>query len=1207
MLQAGGATGSRHQLTVTPSLTRAFWSKAFVRPGNTVQLQAQFQNIPDGTSVVVNVTAICSTQAVVPKSPPTEGSVEQGRCLFDWYAQVDGIADEDMPLTAFMFTIGVPDLGIEGTCLQPLTVGAFGALIESIDRTFCPGVESLHVKYSIADPTNFVRAGLLRVFGNHYQDASYPDPECVVYQRLLSPEELRSGRHELTWQGFTNAAQGPLAIDESCPRYVTPLFSPYIVDILLLDRACDDANAWPDDALPSMPHPTLFSGLGLAAAGSNTEIAEPDEPATHAAFEVVVGGLDLEHGEWAPDGEIDGRTALAQLQLNELGYFSGPVDDVVGPLTQAALLEFKRNHWEVDPHPEIPGTFVPNPSRPLGHAKANALEADLDEATWRALAAQETPRNYLSPELNPDLSPELPPKQPSELSEETSSHPNQIPNRNAAARVFVDGTVFFQEASEFFDPATEKAGVSKPEREKQWMPRPWIPVVARPRLLDREGRLASADQSKFGSAGLRILWRVIDPPESHDGLGFPHDKFTDLVQAEHEVRVVAVDSIDTLAGVQQRLTRMGYDCGGETTLGSATQKAVEDFQSDEGISEDGLGDNTRTAIDSRHGPLHTQTLQEIAEPHGLDKFALMNDPKNADLSEIDDWQIPVGTTVFVPPFAGFSEYVLHKEGLPEVYVDAVVKSLSGDEGPQGWAADNAPAQVSDGPMYGTRDENHRGVSALRHGDDLFHLLPWSAEEVDDEELGRGQVLAVPTPESGPARGASGVFFVPSILAGDNYQLQARIDWTKDGQANELGNTPWLEQRYADVPALVQSGVMTVWRAVEVAEVLHAGLDPENGAGAEPVNWPRLKDIFRPAYVDLRLPPKAAHRDLSQQEYCDVVGEAYSIDPQTVTFDPSEFYPSQTLPLPVQEDDEEPNAYLTRVKRAAKDFHDKFAQVATRRLRQRRRQGAVIITVARNLKPMPVHRGDEHKTALPMSVVRERLDSFSMSSSLAEGVVVIDRSSPMQTHTTIAHELGHALWLTHYRNTHDGQPHLTDHDNGDLYCVMNYPTKNERPLIDPDFCGKCLMKLRGWNEQLLPGDDSEAQTHGAAAPAKKNSMMVAFALEGQLDTDYPAYILESTDGSYHQRRTVRDDLQPGDGFLQIEFDQMLEGKQYTLTRELSETQIEEVFTEVPFGTLMDQTRESSDRHYNRVDTAALTDSENSAPAPGFDDAEPGDQP
>jgi hypothetical protein len=62
--------------------------------------------------------------------------------------------------------------------------------------------------------------------------------------------------------------------------------------------------------------------------------------------------------------------------------------------------------------------------------------------------------------------------------------------------------------------------------------------------------------------------------------------------------------------------------------------------------------------------------------------------------------------------------------------------------------------------------------------------------------------------------------------------------------------------------------------------------------------------------------------------------------------------------------------------------------------------------------------------------------------------------------TAAHEIGHALGLHHASTSPGGAPDPSEqHDHHDeewLYCIMSYVTCDH-------FCGKCVAKLRGWDE------------------------------------------------------------------------------------------------------------------------------------------------
>lgn len=92
-----------------------------------------------------------------------------------------------------------------------------------------------------------------------------------------------------------------------------------------------------------------------------------------------------------------------------------------------------------------------------------------------------------------------------------------------------------------------------------------------------------------------------------------------------------------------------------------------------------------------------------------------------------------------------------------------------------------------------------------------------------------------------------------------------------------------------------------------------------------------------------------------------------------------------------------------------------------------------------------------------------------------GKVVINRAcfASYRSDHLFTHEIAHALFLKHYKNAPDHV--VADHDQSDDNCVMSYiaraPENNTfignadhygPGQYDPEFCGKCNLKLRGWN-------------------------------------------------------------------------------------------------------------------------------------------------
>jgi hypothetical protein len=97
------------------------------------------------------------------------------------------------------------------------------------------------------------------------------------------------------------------------------------------------------------------------------------------------------------------------------------------------------------------------------------------------------------------------------------------------------------------------------------------------------------------------------------------------------------------------------------------------------------------------------------------------------------------------------------------------------------------------------------------------------------------------------------------------------------------------------------------------------------------------------------------------------------------------------------------------------------------------------------------------------------DLPSTSNGNGELMGIIDQAVDANPDYVFTHEVGHCFWLTHHENARgEVKQH---HDLYDHNCMMSYPHWGRRAptyahqvprLYDPTFCGKCNLKLRGWD-------------------------------------------------------------------------------------------------------------------------------------------------
>jgi hypothetical protein len=143
-------------------------------------------------------------------------------------------------------------------------------------------------------------------------------------------------------------------------------------------------------------------------------------------------------------------------------------------------------------------------------------------------------------------------------------------------------------------------------------------VLKRPKVLLRLV-IQDQDGNPTDSADYRLILgsEVISAATKEDGL-IEHEVPADLEQATLDVtfrknfgkavtqrwslKLGYLDPVEEAAGIQARLTNLGYDCGDlDGIIGPKTKAAIRLFQEDEGLAADGIaGPKTQTKLKSLH-------------------------------------------------------------------------------------------------------------------------------------------------------------------------------------------------------------------------------------------------------------------------------------------------------------------------------------------------------------------------------------------------------------------------------------------------------------------------------------------------------------------------------------------------------------------------------------------------------------------------------
>ncbi len=393
--------------------------------------------------------------------------------------------------------------------------------------------------------------------------------------------------------------------------------------------------------------------------------------------------------------------------------------------------------------------------------------------------------------------------------------------------------------------------------------------------------------------------------------------------------------------------------------------------------------------------------------------------------------------------------------------------------------------------------------------------PFEAQEDSDKK-----VVYIETPTEGWAMGMAGFFFRPSYQAGDNFKLKAELDF--EGHDNEE-NIEFQESFRAE------SAKITNWRKMKLAAHLAFGSRQEREGEDNRVSdiVRRGLDYFQKAFIEFDDPEftGSVEQFLSEDEYKQVVEDTNEFSDEqknNIQYRPDDFiYP---LDVREQNDGEEPRDYTRTIRGEVRDFCDNsletLGKTIINNIRKKCREGAVMIDFqAGPLLEVYRNKGEDDE-----ELITDDYMPGSYCIGLPNGLVYLDiyyderRDCPLDF--LIAHELGHTCFLMHWENASTGtlsdednyeavenfRSNVDDHDHNCMICAMSYPIDlgvfpappddlelegteigSRGDYIDfirnkgqdhirfhqlaenysPEFCGKCLLKLRGWAVKELP--------------------------------------------------------------------------------------------------------------------------------------------
>jgi len=323
-------------------------------------------------------------------------------------------------------------------------------------------------------------------------------------------------------------------------------------------------------------------------------------------------------------------------------------------------------------------------------------------------------------------------------------------------------------------------------------------------------------------------------------------------------------------------------------------------------------------------------------------------------------------------------------------------------------------------------------------------------------------------------GRTGIIARLSYIAGDNFTLSGQLVF--EGLANKdlliKNHEDFAKKKITDALS-AKTGQMTIWRRHHIAALV-------NWPGTRATAWDGVKKAYEAAHIDLVTAPKtfniATLFTAADKKYYENLVKAFhpAYTPQekaTIQFTEDCLY---ALPIPPQ-GSMSGETYQRNLTKLASDFlepgkslefESQTAELIQKAVHRTETPGAIVGAVEW-IKPVQVKH---HFLLIPY---HENFSPAIHCIGLPHGVALL--ANPMrdyQDQFLISHEIGHCHFLMHHET--DFSKKVSDnpaqHDIKDHNCIMSYPhgIASRKRLgwktgdgTEATFCGKCLLKLRGW--------------------------------------------------------------------------------------------------------------------------------------------------
>lgn len=322
-------------------------------------------------------------------------------------------------------------------------------------------------------------------------------------------------------------------------------------------------------------------------------------------------------------------------------------------------------------------------------------------------------------------------------------------------------------------------------------------------------------------------------------------------------------------------------------------------------------------------------------------------------------------------------------------------------------------------------------------------------------------------------GLTGIICQMSYIAGDNYAITARLSFDNNAHKDTLIQAhETFTGKEIDEILLTETGIMTLWRKQHISSEINWP------APSHTVQWSAIADAYKVAAIDLDTSPikksiQNFFNDHDKAQYANIVKQFFlgsnkftSAERNASAFDENGMYP---FPIPAQGEDK-PKKYKKRLRKKTEDFADPNLLMLIGqyiRLVNNRDKGPGAISINTHF----IRTVKVKHSFLFIKWEKEYTPPL-FCCGLNSGVAIFDNRylKDFQEGFLLSHELAHCWFLWHHEVDGKGNSERPkDHDLNDHNCIMCYPqgiqsrnvTWKKDDNAYPTFCGKCVLKLRGW--------------------------------------------------------------------------------------------------------------------------------------------------